>query len=79
MPRLAAAVEAAASRARVLCRKGGTRDLSSLLKEMGLVDTFSASLEQVAPVEGENCSSCATSCVLVCFPGCARGCSPGGK
>ena len=54
-------------------------DLNSLLKDMGLVDAFSASIEQLAPPEGEDCSSCATSCVLVCSPGCAQGCSPGGR
>ena len=51
-------------------------DLNSVLTDMGLVDAFSTSLSQIAPVEPADCSStCTPGCSGGCDPGCAGGCT----
>ena len=53
-------------------------ELNSILRDMGLVDAFSTTLDQVVePVEGAG--ECADSCRNGCSPSCKEGCSTGTK
>lgn len=56
-------------------------DLNSLLKDMGLVDAFSATLTQVEIEQApSDCSSsCTPGCSSSCDPGCSGGCSGSNK
>lgn len=52
-------------------------DLNSLLTEMGLVDAFSSTFDQV--VEVNNDPGCSVSCSCCCGNSCLEGCSGSNK
>ena len=55
-------------------------DLNSLLKDMGLVDAFSTTVEMVEQPPGGACSGgCDSSCTDGCSSSCQPSCSTGTK
>ena len=55
-------------------------DLNSLLKDMGLVDAFSATFSQVDIEQAPSCEfSCSPGCSSSCDPGCSAGCTGSNK
>jgi len=60
-------------------RKGEVyMELNSLLRDMGLVDAFSTTLDQINPVD-DTSGQCNDSCRNGCSDSCHDGCSTGTK